>query len=407
MPEFPIIMSQNILDGAKITGNEITGHELERMRDGHRHTWWQAPGTSAQFVEIRAKNLITNSDFEIDLAGWVRYFGGAGAGTFTRNTTAPIEGVADGLVTATTADASADIMGALYFQPFFFRAGRTYRIMFRALQDGPGVKQIRFGFLKEGFVEDALFYKSENANTTDTGHYFDAAPTVDGWFQPFIRCLEPQALQFDEVVVGEVRENDTLIIDGGHTLFLAGIDIDYRNTETAIWSNVAGPSFVSWPNKAPVFITFTGVKALAWRVKFSVFTLNPDIDVAKAPLMFIGKRWTLPHHFSGSFDPDQEDRFEDFTKGDRGIAQRSLKYNQRVFRAAFSHINATHYLDVEKFFEDTDNGTKPFFFAWQPTTKPHDILCMRLRRSREVPFRNGALRDWNFEAEELAGRREI
>lgn len=400
-------MSQNILDGAKLTGDEITGHEVERMRDGHRHTWWQAPGTGVQTIEIRAKNLITNSDFEIDLAGWMKYIDGGGVGTFTRNTVAPIEGVADALITATTADDSTDILGALYFQPFFFRAGRTYRMMFRALQDGPGVKAIRFGFLKENLVEDADFYKAESANVTDTGHYVDVTPTADGWFHPFIRCLVPMLLQVDEVVVNEVRENDTLVIDAGHSLVLATVDIDYRPTETLPWVNVSSPSIEDWPNKAPVFITFTGVRALSWRVRFIVFIINPDIDVAKVPLMYIGKRWTLPHHFSGSFDPDQEDRFEDFTKGDRGVTQRSLKYNQRVFRASFSHINATHYLDVEKFFEDTDNGIKPFFFSWQPTTKPNDVLCMRLRRSREVPYRNGALRDWNFEAEELAGRREI
>ncbi len=396
-----------MLDGAELSGNEVAGHELERMRDGHRHSWWQAPGTVKQDIIIRAKNLITNENFELGVDGWPLYTSGSGAGTFAHNTSGPIDGAGDALLTATTADSSSNMVAAVHVKPIFLKADRTYRFMFRAMVQDASQKQIRFGFLKDDLSEDASFYSDVNAQTSSQGHYIDVAPTSDGWYLPYIRALEAQTLQFDCAVVGEVRDIDTLIIDAGHSLVLSTIDIDYSNTEQLSWVNVASPSETRWDNSGPVYITFTGVKSLVWRVSISVYPLYSAVDVAKVPLMYLGERWTMPHHFSGSFDPDERNRIDRLSKGDRGIAQRSIKYNQRVFRARMSHLSSNDYTDVEKFFEDTDNGSKPFFFAWQPSTKINDVLCMRLRGSRNVPYMNGALREWQFEAEELAGKREI
>lgn len=407
MPEFPVILSHNVLDGGRLTGNSVNGHQLERMRDGHRHTWWQAPGTSIQRIEIRAKNSVVNPDFEIDTSGWVFIFVGGGAGTFARNTTDPLVGAADALLTVTTADASSDIVAVAQVDPIFMRANRTYRIMIRAIVQDVSQKNIRLGFLKEGLIEDAAFYSVVAAQTTDSGHHVDITPTADGWFHPYIRALEPQTLQFDDVIAGEMREIDTLIIDRGHTLSLGSIDVDFRNNEKIGYSNVSNASFSQWTNKAPIYLTFDSEQALSWRVNITVFTPYPLIEVAKVPVMYLGERWTLPHHFSGSFDPDREERFDDLTIGDRGVAQRSLKYNQRRFVASLAAIDATNYLDVEKFFEDTDNATKPFFFAWKPESNINDILYMRLNGSRIVPYQNGAQRLWNFDAEELAGARII
>lgn len=404
MPEFPVILSHNVLDDALITGSDIVGHELKRMRDGHRHTWWQAPGTGLQAIDIRPRNLADNSNFDIDLHGWVAL--GAGVATFEHNTTAPIVGDGDALLTATTADASANVVVATQIQPIFMAANTTYRIMIRALVQDAAPKNIRLGFLEEGLTEDAAFYDVVQIQTTDNGHHVDITPTADAWFHPYIRAIEPQTLQFDDVVVGEVRDVDTLIIDAGHTLLLATISIRHRDNEKITYSVVGSPSSTQWTNNSPIYITFDPVKSLSWKIQITAFPI-PQIPVAKIPLMYLGKRWTLPHHFSGSFDPDQKERFDDMTIGDRGVAQRSLKYNQRKFVASLAAIDQTTNLDVQKFFDDTDNAAKPFFFIWKPETNLKDILCMRLETSKNVPYQNGAQRRWEFDALELAGRREI
>lgn len=406
MPEFPVILSQNVLHNARLVGTDIVDHELKRLQDGHRHTWWQAPGTSTQSIEIRPQNSAINPDFEIDINGWSQLISGGGAGSLVHNIISPIVGAGDALLTATTADASTDAVAAIQIQPILLKANRTYRIMMRALVQDASQKNVRLGFIKEGLVEDAAFYSVVAVQTTDSGHHVDVTPTEDIWAHPYMRAVEPQTMQFDDVVVGEVRDVDTIIIDAGHTMLLAAITVQFRNNEKITYSSVSSPSKLVWTNNAPVYINFDGQKSLSWKINITVLPI-PQIEVAKAPLIYLGKRWTLPHHFSGSFDPQQTERFDDMTIGDRGVAQRSLKHNQRKFVASLSAIDSTNYLDVEKFFEDTDNAADPFFFIWKPETNMNDILCMRLETSRIVPYQNGAQRRWEFNAIELAGKREI
>lgn len=406
MPEFPIILTHNVLDGAELTADDIPAHEIDYLRDGHRHTWWQAPATTLQNITARAANSVVNPDFEIDDSGWNFIASGGGAGSFARNTTAPIVGNGDALLIATTANDTGQLVAVFQFEPIFMKANRTYRIMIRALVQDGVQKNIRLGFLQADLTEDASCYDVIAVQTTDNGHHVDITPTDDGWFHPYIRALEPQTLQFDDVVVGEVRNVDTLIIDAGHNLILAGIDVDYRPNEKVGWSNVANPSTTQWQTKGPVYITFDGQMALSWRVNITVWPLYAGVEVAKVPLLYLGKRWTLPHHFSGSFDPQQKERFDDMTVGDRGVAQRSLKWNARRFKASLSAIDDTNNLDLDKFFEDTDNGAKPFFFAWKPDSNINDILCMRLEGAKNVPYQNGAQRRWEPDFIELAGRRE-
>ena len=65
MAELAQILAHNVLNGATFqTTNELAGHELDRMADGYRHTWWQAPSTAIQLIEFRCANLIFNYGFE-------------------------------------------------------------------------------------------------------------------------------------------------------------------------------------------------------------------------------------------------------------------------------------------------------------------------------------------------------
>jgi hypothetical protein len=70
-------------------------------------------------------------------------------------------------------------------------------------------------------------------------------------------------------------------------------------------------------------------------------------------------------------------------------------------------MNSVDYENVKNFFADTDNGAKPFFFAWKPDSDPDDIICMRLKGARNVPYTGGVLRQWGFEAEEVVGYRKV
>ena len=84
-----------------------------------------------------------------------------------------------------------------------------------------------------------------------------------------------------------------------------------------------------------------------------------------------------------------------------------FKYNQRVIKTFMEHISPVEYGNLVQFFVDTENGLKPFFFAWRPEGDPVDVLPMRLRGARNAPYQGGVLRRWEFEAEEVVGVRAI
>jgi hypothetical protein len=161
----------------------------------------------------------------------------------------------------------------LYFQPFFFKAGRTYRVMFRA-RAHEEMKQIRIGFLDSTFVESENCYKNDFVYPEGSGHYFDFTPTTSNWYRLYVRLLESGAIQMDEVVLGEVRDVDTLIIDRGHTLTMASIGVFYRNHENGGWS--VAKQMEPWYTPSAVFIKFNPVRALSWRISIAVSCFCAD-----------------------------------------------------------------------------------------------------------------------------------
>lgn len=407
MTEYAEILAHNVLDGATIIANSASGYEPEKMRDGHRHTWWQAPSTATQFIKIVCANLLDNGDFETNLDGWDDLATGGGAGTFARNTSSPLIGNADALCTVTTANDSSSIYLIYVFKPFLARANRTYRMMFRASHQGAGSKYVRFGFVKDGAIEDSDYYSVPTGIlTTGSNCKIDVTPTSDIWLRPYIRFLEAQTTQIDEVYVNEVRAVDTIIIDAGHTLAMGNIQVWYSAGPAPMgWTEAL--SITTWNDDAPVYITFTGVKALRWRIRLAVTAYYGSPPAIKIPQLYLGKRWTMPHYFSGRFDPHEQKRFDNVFTGQRGIVQRTLKYNQRIFRASMSHMSSSDYENAKMFFEDTDNGLKPFFFVYQPTSDLNDVMFMRLKGARKLPYQGGTLRNWGFDAEEVVGRRVI
>lgn len=405
MVEYAQILSHNVLDGAIYTGDEVEGHELDRLADGYRHTWWEAPNLGGQEIILRVKNLIYNPGFEVDTSRWLAYVIGGGVGTITRNTTSPLSGIADVDLTATVADAGAAIVCITAFPMIFMRANRTYRMMFLSKASGAN-KNIRFGFLKEDFSEDSDFYSDAIAqNGIKVGHYKDVTPTSDGWYRPFCRIKEAGTVYLDDFVSNEIRDVNTIIIDIGHTLQDAIMQVLYRNTEHTGWIAATAPAL--WYNEQPLYWTFTGVKALSWKITINQPLFYPDVQVAKIPLLYLGKRWEMPHQFIGAFDPYASRRVTDMIISERGIVQDTLNYHQRTFKAALPYLTPVEYKELELFYEDTNNGLKPFFFIWKPTSFAWDIIPIKIKGNRLSPYSWYNSRSWTLNAEELIGARKI
>lgn len=407
--EKAIILAQNLLNSAELSASSIPGHEVERMRDGFKHTWWEAPSTATQFIVLEKENLVINPDFEVDLPPWADFAFGGGVGTFTRNTSSPLFGDADGLMTVTTADSGTDIYLILNGKPLEMKAGRTYRIQFAAMVQDASSKNIRFGFVDEDLAEDAALFDTQPVGTVATGLHADFVATKDQCVYPYVRALEPQTLQLDEFNANEVRDVDTLIIGAGHTMRQANITVERRDIPSALpggWITVL--SLAKWKSDLPVYLTFTPSKALSWRVTILVDTLFPFTPVAQIPILFLGKRWELDNmNFVSSYDPNQNNRQENRFVGEKGMQFDTLKFNQRVIKATLAPFVGSDYDDLRQFFEDTENGARPFFFIRFPVTDLADILYIRLRRGENAPFLSAGIRTWALDAEEIIGDRVI
>lgn len=407
--EKAIILAQNLLNNAELSASSIPGHESERMRDGFKHTWWEAPSTATQDIVLEKENLVINPDFEVDLPPWADFSGGGGAGTFTRNTSSPLFGNADGLMTVTVADSSSDIYLISNGKPLMMKTGRTYRIQFAAIVQDASGKNIRFGFIDEDLAEDVNLFAAATVGTAGAGLHADFVATKDQCVYPYVRALEPQTLQLDEFNANEVRDVDTLIIGAGHTMRQARITIERRDIPSAFgggWITVA--SLIKWKSDLPVYITFTPSKALSWRVRVLVDTLFPFTPVAQIPILFLGKRWELNNmNFVSSYDPNQNNRQENRFVGEKGVQFDTLKFNQRIIKATLAPFVGSDYDDLRQFFEDTENGIRPFFFIRLPVTNLADILYMRLRRGENAPFLSAGIRTWALNAEEIVGDRII
>ena len=77
--------------------------------------------------------------------------------------------------------------------------------------------------------------------------------------------------------------------------------------------------------------------------------------------------------------------------------QVSLIYNvidEMFIDSQLRNLVSADYADIEKFFDDTDNGVLPFAFMYLPTTDPTDVIYARLTAPlRSVQYRGGAIRD--------------
>lgn len=409
--EKAIVLAQNLLDNAALTANSIPAHEPERMRDGFKHTWWEAPATSIQDIVIEVENKIVNPDFEVDIVGWQDTVSGGGAGTFARNTTSPLFGDADGLATVTVANASTQVFLIFSFNMIFMEAGKTYRIQLAAKVDDASSKDIRLGFLAEDLTEDANLYDVKSIATTSGGHHADFTALQDQWVFPYIRALEPMTLHIDEFGSNEARDADTLIISKGHTMKQATIEVQTKDIPVAFsggWGTVFGPS--KWNNDDPVYLTWTGARALSWRVRVTVFASYAFTPAAQIPTMAIGKRWELNNvNFVSSYDPNESIRAENTFVSEKGIKYNTLKSNQRRIRATISPFidRGPEHDKLREFFQDTENGFKPFFFVRFPQTELRDILYLRLKRGESIPFQSAGIRTWAMDAEEIVGDRVL
>lgn len=407
--ETPIILAQNILFNSELSGNSIPGHEVERLRDGYQHTWWEAPSTGVQDIILEVENKIINPDFEVDLVPWSDFALGGGAGALTRNTVSPLFGDADALMTVTAADTGSQIYLISNFKPLDIIEGRTYRIQMAAKVQDASAKNIRFGFLNENFVQDSDLYLDTSVATAAVGLHADFVAPFTQSVYPFVRAMEPQTLQLDEFNANEIRDIDTLIVSAGHTLRQASIQVFFRTIPAAFgggWS-IATP-LTSWRSDLPVYIPFAGTKALSWRIRIQVFLFSPFTPTAQVPILYLGQRWELDGlNFVSSYDDRQRTRFENRIVGEKGTEFNNLKYNQRIVKATLSPMIDTNYDDLIRFFEDTENGSRPFFYIRQPVSQLNDILYLRQRKGELAPFQTAGVRTWALDAQEIVGERII
>ncbi len=404
MTETPVILSHNLLKAATITGDFLENRPPWRIADGLRWTGWEGISSSLHTLEVVAHNMLDNGDFEINAGGWFVDTAG-GSGSFSRNTSNPLDGEGDGHIEAVTAGESEKLR-VISLDGFKLKAGRTYRFSFIARADAS--RTLRYGFVEEDISREAD-YSETTVGTSATEVYLDFTPSEDGHYRPFWRPMEAGDFYVDDAHLCEARIPDTVAIDGGHTL--QGYAFRIWKADTC-WT---GASFTKWlpfrvvASPGPVYVTKEDAseRGVYWKIDFS------PIDVSELPrpglsLMWIGRRWRLPRNFSGEFDPYAARTVTREIRGERGVEARTRRFTRRIFEGALRHLSPSEYVEVEKFMEDTESGETPFAFLWRPETNPDNMLIMRLEDpERNAPYKGGYLRDWPFKAVELVGAANI
>ena len=406
MTETPVILSHNVLKDAVITGDCRDGFPPYRVADGLKWTWWEGVSSAPQYIYVKAANMLQNGDFELNVNSWALVPMGSAEGTFSRNTVDPLSGVADGYIDADVADDGENSLRVATLNTYRLKANRTYRFSFAAKVTFFAV--MRFGFLRADLSAEEFFTDS-TINTWANEYYLDFTPSADGEYRVFWRPLEPGDFKVDDAHLCEVRDVDTVVIDRGHTLQA------YMFTVQKAESAFSNPWWLNWhvglvivSNGPYYYQPPSSTRGVQWKIAIQPFSLLPGLPPPQITLMWIGKQWTLPRNFSGLVDPDARKITSHVITGERGIEARTQQSSLRVFNGVLRNITPAEYMGVELFMEDTDQGTLPFAFLWRPASAPEDLLVMRLdKEERLVPYRGGYLRDWQFNAVELAGERKL
>ena len=404
MTETPVILSHNVLKNAFFNGDHREGFKPLRMSDGLRWTWWEGVSASEHFIYVAVPTMLANGDLNTNVDGWYVHESGGADGTFTHNTTDPIDGDGDGFIDAVTADNSDKVLAVMSLRGYYLEAGRTYR--FGSVAAADASRGFRCGFV-DADLDEAC--GSDFTVGTDVEEmYVDFTPSSSGEYRVFWRPTEAGDFHVDDAHLCEVRDVDSFFIDRGHSLFGYYFTVKYADT---IYSQA---QFNTWQSGElilsdnPLYRSYgTGKRGVQWRLGFTP-TAIPGIVPPQVNLLWLGRRWKLPRNFSGSFDPRASRVYSDTVVGERGIESASKQYSRRLFKGVLRNISPDEYSEVEMFMDDTDDGALPFGFVYRPDSDPFDATVIRLEKGGcETPYRGGYLREWNFNAAELSGYRNI
>lgn len=402
MAETPIILSHNVLKGAKITCDSAAGYPAWRIADGLRWTWWEGVSVGNHDILVMVPNLITNGDFELNADGWFSILIGSAAGTFSRNTTNPIDGAADGHLVVGVADNSTNLFYESTIKPFSLKAGRTYR--FSSVVKAGAALDLVIGFMSASLNVDSFL--EVNANTGAQEVYLDFTPTVGGEYRVFYQPLEAGDFFVDDVHLCEVRDVDTLFLDQGHNLIGYNMELKCANTaySNAAFNSVLSSSYVI-TDKSYFSLCAHPARGVQWKISIMDIEVCP-LSIPRISLAWIGRRWTLPRNFSGAFDPHASRTFSQIVSGERKIETRTYQASSRFMSGTLRNLSPFEYEEIIKFMDDTEDAVLPFVFIWRPISNPGDVLLMRLdKEERNVPCRGGYFRDWPFNAVEVCGKK--
>jgi len=405
------ILAHNVIFDAEVSSDSAEEHhEAWRVTDGLPFTWWEPSSAASHYLIVKAQNMAINGDFESNVSGWFVYKSGSGDGTFTYEPSTVIDGNGSGKFTATTANDSSDVCAVVSYKIFKLKANRTYRLSFAAKQTGS--ETLRFGFMGSDFSEDSNNYSTATPGASVGAYYKEITPTSDGEYRIYFRALGADTFYIDDVHLFQCRETDTLVIGKGHRCanFTVKVQTQESIYDTGSWDTWLSETSIN--TYQPLMLSSSASAAIKKSPMFKII-IAPQSSVSglsaqQVPILYIGKKWTLgisEIKFTSNFDPDAEETMISETIGDRGVSVRVKKANRRYFKSTIMPITDTEYENVKMFFEDTENGLRPFFFIYNSAA---DILYMKLRNTKRVaPLIRRGVRQMDLDMMEIVGGREL
>lgn len=409
----PVLLAHNIIRLSDLTpsqGEELE-HPIDHVYTDKRWEFWRPETAGTHDIEIRPgqgfQELLINSDFESSLGteGWELDQGG-GTATFIRNVTAPISGAADGNLDVTVFSANVRILTEKRYD---LRANERYSLSWRAKTASGIVNLTAFILDEDGTTE--LASSTENIGTTLEGGVVTHTPTVDKEGVRFgLRVDAVSDIFVDDLSVTEDRQIDTHMIDAGHTLPGANVDVQFRdNLEAAFVSvsaltvNEESPASIAITNNNVQYVTFTAQRAKYWRVRY--LALGPIPEVVG---MYLGERFQFSEAPGGSIDPFGDDLIFNDQDGLHGDTTRIFRGKKNSFTVNLL-MAGNERAPFEQFRDDIGAGEKAFWLNWNPELFPRRWgLYYTDQKNWRVRYEaGGEAIIWNMKITEIGQERKL
>jgi len=396
--ESPRICPYSILvDSDVVVNNENSDFPIQNALKRSRSTRYKAATISAVTITAKRKTALKNGFFEVSVDNWLFDDGGSTA-TFAYNTSSPLTGIGDGILTISSYVGTVKVRAD---QAFTLKKGETWRFCGQFKADAARTVTLKL------FASDGTTELESTDFSIDTGaSYEEAVYTNNTGADLFGVIFEFQVgsvatIQIDDLYFNKTYDVDALIIDGAfqkHRLRGATVAVEYSHTEDFASTVTLIAAFSQSDDETVLATASVAADALFWRV-----LVTSPLQLPEFSQLWLGKWFYLRMRSKLPFSPEMQETEWDETLTEGGVTRRYKNHTRRGTKFDLPLVTEAAFEDYLKWYELTDSWTHPYFLQIYPESDPRDILFVFTKDKKFVPKRNPGYVEFAFSFVEQLG----